>query len=63
MSDYNRCRMAGCAVLPISLFIFAWTSYEDVSWVGPMMSGIPFGWSMVSIYVRLLLHHSHSLSI
>ena len=48
--------MAGCAVLPISLFIFAWTSYEDISWVGPMMSGIPFGWSMVSIYVCLCVH-------
>ncbi|THH21321.1 hypothetical protein EW146_g218 [Bondarzewia mesenterica] len=43
--------MAGCILLPVSLFIFAWTSYEHVSWVGPMMSGLPFGTAMVLIYI------------
>lgn len=36
--------MMGCAlILPCSLFIFAWTSPPEVSWVGPCVSGIPFG--------------------
>lgn len=43
--------MMGCLLLPVSLFIFAWTSYENVSWVGPMMSGVPFGSTMVLIYI------------
>ena len=45
----------GCLLLPVSLFIFAWTSYENVSWVGPMMSGVPFGSTMVLIYVHASL--------
>lgn len=43
--------MTGCLLLPVSLFIFAWTSYENVSWVGPMMSGVLFGSAMVLIYI------------
>ncbi|THH21322.1 hypothetical protein EW146_g219 [Bondarzewia mesenterica] len=42
--------MFGSLLLPVSLFIFAWTSFAHVSWVGPMMSGVAFGWGMVSIY-------------
>ncbi|ETW80293.1 synaptic vesicle transporter [Heterobasidion irregulare TC 32-1] len=43
--------MFGALMLPASLFIFAWTSFEYVSWVGPMMGGVAFGWGMVSVYI------------
>ena len=47
--------MLGCWFVPISLFIFGWTSPPTVqpgggNWVGPVSSGIPFGFGMVIIY-------------
>lgn len=47
--------MVGAAWVPISLFIFGWTSPPYVkpgggNWVGPVSSGIPFGFGMVTIY-------------
>ncbi|KAI0060497.1 MFS general substrate transporter [Artomyces pyxidatus] len=47
--------MVGAPWVPISLFIFGWTSPPTVmphggSWVGPCISGIPFGFGMVVIY-------------
>ncbi|VDC06564.1 unnamed protein product [Peniophora sp. CBMAI 1063] len=41
--------------IPISLFIFAWTSPPIVPpggghWVGPVSAGIPFGFGMVVVY-------------
>lgn len=35
--------MGSSILLPISLFIFAWTSNPNTSWVGPAVAGIPFG--------------------
>ncbi|KAF7790036.1 hypothetical protein EIP86_000985 [Pleurotus ostreatoroseus] len=47
--------MVGAIWVPISLFIFGWTSPGAVmpgggNWVGPVSSGIPFGFGMVTIY-------------
>lgn len=47
--------MIGCWFVPISMFIFGWTSPPYVqpgggNWVGPASSGIPFGFGMVIIY-------------
>ncbi|OBZ84984.1 hypothetical protein A0J61_06962 [Choanephora cucurbitarum] len=36
--------------VPISLFIFAWTSFPWCHWIGPTISGIPFGFGMVLLY-------------
>lgn len=41
----------GSVLLPISLFIFAWTSMPQVHWAGPLVSGIPLGASFVMIYI------------
>lgn len=38
-------------LLPISLFIFAWTSNPNTHWAGPLVSGIPFGFALVGIYM------------
>jgi len=47
--------MIGAPWVPISLFIFGWTAPPTVmpgggNWVGPCISGIPFGFGMVTIY-------------
>lgn len=47
--------LIGGPFVPISLFIFGWTSppYVPVSagsWVGPTSAGIPFGFGMVLVY-------------
>ena len=40
--------MMGCALLlPCALFIFAWTSGPETSWVGPAVAGIPFGYVLL----------------
>lgn len=36
--------------VPVSLFIFGWTSYPWVHWIGPTMAGVPFGFGMVILY-------------
>jgi len=39
-------------VLPISLFIIAFTgAYANVHWMGMMVGGALFGFSMVSVYI------------
>lgn len=45
--------MVGAIVMPISLFIFAFTTYEHhpVHWIGPMVAGVLFGFSMLIIYI------------
>ncbi|ORY90644.1 MFS general substrate transporter [Leucosporidium creatinivorum] len=43
--------MVGAVILPISLFIFAWTSNPKTHWAGAVVSGIPFGCALVAIYI------------
>lgn len=42
------------ALAPISAFWFAWSGTEGVHWIVPVLSGVPFGWSMVTLFVGLL---------
>ncbi|KAF4343106.1 multidrug resistance [Fusarium beomiforme] len=42
--------MASCWFIPIGLFIFAWTSYKDLSWAGPAMGGFPVGFGFIFLY-------------
>lgn len=42
--------MVGCWFIPAGLFIFAWTSYPRLSWVGPCLAGLPCGIGFVLIY-------------
>lgn len=43
--------MFGSIVLPIALFIFASTSPQSVHWAGALVSGIPFGFALVAVYI------------
>lgn len=42
--------MFSCWFIPIGLFIFAWTSYVDLSWAGPAMGGFSVGFGFIFLY-------------
>jgi hypothetical protein len=42
--------MYSCWLIPVGLFIFAWTSYPDVLWLGPAISGFPIGLGFIFLY-------------
>ncbi|QLI65236.1 Major facilitator superfamily multidrug transporter NAG3 [Metarhizium brunneum] len=42
--------MASCWFIPIGLFIFAWSSYPQLSWAGPAMGGFPVGFGFIFLY-------------
>jgi multidrug resistance protein len=42
--------MLSCWFIPIGLFIFAWTSYPELSWVGPALGGAPVGFGFIFLY-------------
>ncbi|PWY92140.1 MFS multidrug transporter [Aspergillus heteromorphus CBS 117.55] len=42
--------MFSCWFIPIGLFIFAWTSYPTVHWIGPTIGGWPVGFGFIFLY-------------
>ncbi|CAO0795132.1 unnamed protein product [Mucor circinelloides] len=42
--------MFAAPFVPVSLFIFGWTSFPWCHWIGGCISGIPFGYGMVILY-------------
>ncbi|EMC99186.1 hypothetical protein BAUCODRAFT_394455 [Baudoinia panamericana UAMH 10762] len=42
--------MFSCWFIPIGLFIFAWTSYPRLNWVGPALGGFPVGFGFIFLY-------------
>lgn len=42
--------MISCWLIPIGLFIFAWTSYKRLTWVGPCLAGWPVGFGFLFLY-------------
>ena len=42
--------MWSCWFIPIGLFIFAWTSYHHLIWVGPCLAGWPVGFGFIFLY-------------
>ncbi|RDW58408.1 major facilitator superfamily protein-6 [Coleophoma crateriformis] len=42
--------MFSCWFIPVGLFIFAWTSYPSLIWVGPCLSGFPIGFGFIFLY-------------
>jgi len=42
--------MCSCWLIPIGLFIFAWTSYPELSWWGPAIGGLPVGFGFIFLY-------------
>lgn len=42
--------MISCWFIPLGLFIFAWTSYPRVHWIGPCIGGFPIGFGFIFLY-------------
>ncbi|KAK1144768.1 Synaptic vesicle transporter SVOP [Aspergillus melleus] len=42
--------MFSCWFIPVGLFVFAWTSYPRVHWLGPAMGGLPIGFGFIFLY-------------
>jgi multidrug resistance protein len=42
--------MISCWFIPIGLFIFAWTSYPHLHWIGPAIGGFPVGFGFIFLY-------------
>jgi hypothetical protein len=42
--------MCSCWFIPCGLFIFAWTSYPQFSWVPPCLSGFLVGFGFIFLY-------------
>ncbi|KIW03165.1 uncharacterized protein PV09_05807 [Verruconis gallopava] len=42
--------MVSCWFVPIGMFIFAWTSYPNVHWIGPAIGGWPVGFGFIFLY-------------
>lgn len=42
--------MMSCWLIPIGVFIFAWSSYPHVSWAGPAFAGVPVGFGFIFLY-------------
>ncbi|KAJ8063714.1 hypothetical protein OCU04_007577 [Sclerotinia nivalis] len=42
--------MCSCWFIPIGLFIFAWTSYPHLHWIGPAIGGFPIGFGFIFLY-------------
>ncbi|KAI2464874.1 MFS general substrate transporter [Annulohypoxylon bovei var. microspora] len=42
--------MCSCWFIPMGLFIFAWTSYPRLIWVGPALGGFPIGFGFIFLY-------------
>lgn len=42
--------MVSCWFIPVGLFIFAWTSYPRVHWIGPAIGGFPVGFGFIFLY-------------
>lgn len=42
--------MISCWFIPFGLFIFAWSSYPQLSWAGPAIGGFPVGFGFIFLY-------------
>lgn len=42
--------MIGCWFIPVGLFIFAWTSYPRLSFLGPFFASFPIGFGFTILY-------------
>ncbi|MCJ1405835.1 hypothetical protein MMC11_009065 [Xylographa trunciseda] len=46
--------MVGSIVLPIGLFLFAWTTYPSVHWIAPVIGALLFSCGLVLVFISQL---------
>ncbi|KAA1478520.1 MFS general substrate transporter [Dentipellis sp. KUC8613] len=51
------------AMLPISLFWFAWTSGREVHWIAPAIAGAAFGFAMMGIFMTFLAYLTQTYTV
>ncbi|KEF63209.1 uncharacterized protein A1O9_01186 [Exophiala aquamarina CBS 119918] len=49
-----RTAMAGSIVLPIGLFLFAWTTYPSLHWILPITGAMFFSCGLVMVFISLM---------
>jgi len=49
-----RTAMVGSIVLPIGLFLFAWTTYPSVHWIVPIIGAMLFSCGLVLVFISLM---------
>ncbi|KAN0114592.1 MFS general substrate transporter [Hyaloscypha variabilis] len=49
-----RTAMVGSIVLPIGLFVFAWTTYPSVHWIVPIIGAMFFSCGLVMVFISLM---------
>ncbi|PAV19830.1 MFS general substrate transporter [Pyrrhoderma noxium] len=55
--------LIACFLMPISMFWFAWTSKGNIHWISPTLAGIPFGYSMLSIFYAFSAYSTRNFGI
>jgi formate/nitrite transporter FocA (FNT family) len=48
--------MAGSIVLPIGLFLFAWTTYPSVHWIAPVIGAFLFSCGLVLVFISQMVY-------
>ncbi|RMZ92656.1 hypothetical protein DV736_g79, partial [Chaetothyriales sp. CBS 134916] len=46
--------MIGSILLPVGLFLFAWTTYPSIHWIVPIIGAMLFAWGLVMVFLPLL---------
>lgn len=46
--------MAGSIILPVGLFLFAWTTYPSVPWIVPIIGAMFFSCGLVMVFISLM---------
>lgn len=49
-----RNAMIGSIILPIGLFLFAWTTYPSVLWIAPVLGATIFSCGLVMVFISLI---------
>ncbi|TGZ77077.1 MFS general substrate transporter [Ascodesmis nigricans] len=44
----------GAFLVPVSLFWFAWTGKKEIHWIVPVLSGVPFGLGLTTVFISLV---------
>ncbi len=49
-----RTAMVGSVILPVGLFLFAWTTYPSVHWIVPVIGAMLFSCGLVMVFISLM---------
>lgn len=55
-----RNAMIGSVILPIGLFLFAWTTYPSIHWIAPIIATMLFTCGLLMVFISLINYLSDS---